>query len=451
MASQGAITKGYVSALASEVDTREIDAKIKDIYRDDELTDILTLADRKKPVSTGQPTYISFVDEGLFLQGDTTGATVTGSGTTSVTTTLTAATSGFARKQDLVLFPNAVVGQVYSVTTNSGQDTLVIKSVGGGNITHTAGQTLNFISIAMGERSDAPTNLRFGMTKYSNKWQIFSETSQITDVQTAATLTVSINGQNKWTMKDQVDKKIRLKGMVNAAFWAGDISATTFSDANPTLVDQNIVSGGGGGGATQATRGIDKYIQAYGITDSADTLGTVDVEDLDAIIDGIEAARGSLNLLAIGSNKALRPIESYFTSLGTSGVSTVRLTIDGNVLDTRVKQFKRGAAELNFASMPIFNHPTLFAGTRLVKSVYFMPYNEQAKIFDGDMEPAIRVRYVPNQIPSMGSELIEEAQDGAYNPIRPTGTAKEWKTVYTTRQGIEILNPSQFARLQTIS
>ena len=158
-----------------------------------------------------------------------------------------------------------------SQSRSSGVDTITVKSVSGANITCTGSDKLAVFSVAMGERSDAPSNERFGLTRYSNKYQIFSITSEITDVQNTATVEVDFEGQPKWVVKDHIEKKVKLKGMVNAAMIGGDISNTSFSDTNPYLVDQNIVTGGGGGGAVQTTRGIDKYIELYGTSLNAGT------------------------------------------------------------------------------------------------------------------------------------------------------------------------------------
>ena len=103
MASLSYINKSYVSALDPVLDTREINKMVADIYNEDALTDILGFGDRKMPIATGQPIYRTFVNESIFKLGDTTGASVSGSGTVSVTTAFTAATSGYTQVGDLVI------------------------------------------------------------------------------------------------------------------------------------------------------------------------------------------------------------------------------------------------------------------------------------------------------------------------------------------------------------
>jgi hypothetical protein len=79
--SLGTISKSYVSALDPMLDTREINRLITDVYNEDELSDILGMADRKVP--TKQPVYYTFFDDPLVKSITVTADT--GTGTTQVT------------------------------------------------------------------------------------------------------------------------------------------------------------------------------------------------------------------------------------------------------------------------------------------------------------------------------------------------------------------------------
>jgi len=263
-ASLGTISKSFVSALDPMLDTREINKLITDVYNEDELSDILGLADRKMP--TKQPVYYTFYDDPLIKFLDTTGATVGTSGTANVTLTgITAATSGYARPDDLVMFTNNMVGIIRTVVSSSGQDTITIRSVSGGNLTCTAGDKVSLFSRAMGENSYTPANLRYGLTKQTNKYQTFRETSRITDVQAASTIEVEFQGKPYYTFKDHWEKTVKMKSDINAAFWGGDVSNTSYSDTNPSLIDQvTDPTGLSGSGNIQTTRGVNKYIDLYG-------------------------------------------------------------------------------------------------------------------------------------------------------------------------------------------
>lgn len=441
------IKKSYVSALSDFIDTREINKNVADIANDDALTDILDFGDRKMPITTGQPVYRTFVNETVFKIIDTTGASVSNNGTTSIGTAATAATSGYTQPGDLVIFPTGgIVGYVYSVTTSSGIDSFVIKSVSGANISTTQGDKLSLFSNAYGERADAPQNVAYGVTAYFNKYQIFSVTSQITDVQNAATIEVEFEGQNKYIVKDHIDKAIKIKGSINAAFWGGDMSTTTFSDLNPTLTDQNIVSGGGGGGAVQTTRGVNKYIELYGTTLNP---GNVSFGAIDDALDNLLAKRAPKDQLVVGGSKANRIYDVFLKNLGSSGVNSVRLVVDGRELDFVVNKFEYGGFTMNKATLPILDNPTMFAYVNSIsRSMYWLPYNKRVKIYGGGYDPAIRVRYIPNQN-KWGNELIGEAHGGALSPVNPTGFVQEWKMVMTSMQGLEFIAP-QFALRQQV-
>lgn len=446
MSSYGLITKSYVSAVDPMVDTREINKKVTDVYNEDALTDILNWADRKQVITTGQPVYYTFINESLFKLAAVDSVT-SGNGSTLVTIVLTAATSGQIKVQDLIKFTDNNVGIVRTVTTSSGVDTVVIKSVSGANIAVTAADQLSIFSVAMGENSDVPAAERFGLTKYSNKYQIFSISSKITDVQNAATLEVEFEGQPKWIVKDHLEKKIKLKGMINAAFIGGQMSVTSFSDTNPILTDQNSVSNGGGGGAVQTTRGVDNYIELYGTTLVNGTLGTFAKANLDNACDVLTAQRAPTDYLVVGGDAAMRILDTYYKALGSSGVQSVRLVIDGNEIDFNVNRVKYGKYTFNYAMMPILDHPTIFSQTVIAKSLYYIPYNNQVKVEGGGTQPAIQCRYIPNPSP-FGSDMIGESYQGALNPFNPVGTQQAWITMWTARQGLECLGVQHFLRQQ---
>jgi hypothetical protein len=449
MSTLGNINKAYVSALDSMLDTREINKLVTDVYNDGQLTDILDFADRKLP--TTQPFYNTYINSSLFNLV-TVDSVTSGNNSTQLIVVLTAATSGQIKVQDEIKLVDNTVGIVYAVSTTSGVDTVTIKSVSGADMSCTAADKLAVMSIAMGENADAPQNERFGVTRYFNKYQIFSITSKITDVQNASTVEITVDGSNKYVVKDHIEKTTKLKGQINAAFIGGDMSVTSFSDAAPFLTDQNIVSGGGGGGNVQTTRGVDKYIELYGISAAAAaySTSTVALADIGAMLDFLTAARAPLQYLVVGGKKARRSCDNLLKNLGSSGVTSVRLVVDGKELNFEVDKVSYGGYELNFATMPILDHPTIFSQVIISKSLYWLPYNNRVKVLGGGYDPAMRTRYVPNQM-KFGNELIGEAHDGALSPVNPVGTANNWTTVWNTVQGLECLGVQHFGRQRVLA
>ena len=449
--SQGILNKQYVSSLDSFLDQREINKLVTDIQNEDNLTDIVNLASRKKPITTGQPFYNTYVNDKLFFLLDTTGGTVTGSGTVSLNFVCTAATSGLARKDDILLAPTGVQSLIVTnVTTASGIDTVFCKSVSGSNVTLTAGQKLSVYSVAVGENSVSQANLRFGMTRYFNKYQIFREISIVTDVQTAATIETTFNGQPYFAVKDHIEKQIKLKGDINAAFIAGDMSQTSFSDTNPFLVDP-ITSGTNGGGNVQTTRGLHKYNELYGNTIVDGTLGTFQKADLDNSVATLIAARAPKQQLVFGSSIARAAVDTYLKNLGSSGVTSVRLVVDGKELDLQVDKLSYAGFEFNYMTMPIMNHPVMFSQTVINSSLYYIPYNLKVPVQGGGFDSAIATRYIPSQT-KYGNGQIDEIHTGAlaWNG-QPNGDQMNATCSWTTKQGLEVLGSQFLLRQQVLA
>lgn len=445
-ATTGTITKSYVSALDPVLDTREINRLITDVYNEDELSDILGLADRKMP--TKQPIYYTFYDDPLIKSVTVT--TSTGTGTTQVTPALSTATSGYTRNGDLVMFTNNIVGIVTNVSSSSGVDTLTIKSVSGANITLGSTDTLSLFSRASGENSYTPTNLRYGLSKTTNKYQIFRESSRITDVQSASTIEVEFQGQPKYIFKDHWEKTVKMKSDINAAFWGGDMSVTSFSDTNPILTDPvTAVNGLSGGGAVQTTRGINKYIDLYGTALVNGTLGTYQKANLDDLVTNLVAVRAPKEYLVAGSTSAITTLDTYFKNLGSSGVNSVRLVVDGKELDMECQKVQYGRFTFNYRVMPILDHPVTFGFSTIIKNLYFLPLNNKVKVEGGGSDTQIRVRYVPRQTP-YGNDLINEIHYGALNVVNPNGEGMFNGTDWVTAQGLEVLAPQHLLKQRVV-
>lgn len=449
-ASTGILNKSYVSALDPMLDTREINKQITDIYMEDELSDILGYGDKKLP--TKQPIYYTFYDDPLVKFVDTTGVTIGGNNSAQITLpSVSAAYSGYTRVNDLVMFTNNRVGIVYSVSSSSGQDTVVIKSVSGANLTCTAGDKLSLFSRAVGENSTTGTNLRYGVSKQSNKYQIFDSICRITDVQNASTVEVDFQGQPKWFFKDQWEKRVKMKSDINAAFFAGEMSNTTYSDTNPALVDPVTSSDGlSGGGAIQTTRGINQYIYLYGTNLVNGTLNLYQKANLDDAVNNLVSIRAPKRYWVVGSTQGINLVSDYFKSLGSSGVTSVRIVINGRELDMNVDKVNRGKFELNYTVMPILDHPVTLGYSKIPKCLFYMPFDNKVKVEGGGSEDQIRVRYVPRQAP-YGDDMTNEIHYGAYSPINPNGTGAFIGIDMRAAMGLEVLAPQHLISQQVLS
>lgn len=441
-ASTGIISKSYVSALDPVLDTREINRQITDIYNEDELSDILIGTGKKIP--TKQPVYYTFYDDPIIKS--VTCTSNTGTGATQVTPALSAGTSGYTRKGDLVMFTNNVVGIVTNVSSSSGIDTLTIQAVAGANITLGATDTLSLFSRAVGENSATGTNLRYGVSKTTNKYQIFREYSRITDVQNAATIEVNFQGQPKWIFKDHWEKRVKMKSDLNAAIWGSDMSVTSYSDTNPILVDTVTGDGGlAGNGAIQTTRGINKYVDLYGIALVNGDLTTYQKANLDDVVANLLAVRASKKQLAACSSISKTRVDTYLKSLGSSGVNSVRLVVSGKELDLQVDQLRYGGFEFNYMVVPMFDHPVTLASGTIPNNIYYMPYDAKVKVEGGGSDDQIRLRYVPRQT-AYGDDMTNEVHYGALSTVNPNGTGLYDGTDWAMAVGLEVLAPQQLIK-----
>ncbi len=448
-ASTGNISKSFVSALDPILDTREINKLITDVYNEDELSDILGYGNKKMP--TKQPVYYTFYDDPIIKSITVTSNT--GTGTVQVTPALNAASSGYTRTGDLVLFTNNTVGFVSNVATSSGIDTVTIKSVAGSNITLGTTDTLAIFSRAQGENSYSPQNLRYGLTRQTNKYQIFRETSRITDVQNASTVEVEFQGKPYYFFKDQWEKAVKMKSDINAAFIAGDMSVTSYSDTNPFLTDPNAAPsgsvGGSGNGPVQTTRGINKYIDLYGTALVNGSLGTYQKANLDDLVATLVAVRGPRRYMAISSTIAKTTTDTYFKSLGSSGVNSVRLVVGGRELDMTVDRVNYGKFELNYGVMPMMDHPVTLATGTINKNIYYIPFENKVKVEGGGSDDQIRVRYVPKQA-IYGNDMVNEFHSGGLSPVNPNGSGAFIGVDWLTAQGLEVLAPQHLIKQRVI-
>jgi len=441
-ASTGIINKSYVSALDPILDTREINRLITDIYNEDELSDILISADRKMP--TIQPVYYTFYDDPIIKSITVTSNT--GTTTTQVTPALSAGTSGYTRSGDMVLFSNNIVGIVTAVSSSSGIDTLTIKSVSGANITLGATDTLSLFSRAVGENSATGTNIRYGLSKTTNKYQIFREYSRITDVQNASTIEVQFQGQPKYIFKDHWEKRVKMKSDLNAAIWASDVSVTSFSDTNPILVDTVTGDGGiAGNGAIQTTRGINRYVDLYGIALVNGDLTTYQKANLDDLVANLLAVRAPKKQLACCSTIAKTRIDTYLKSLGSSGVNSVRLVVDGKELDLEVDRLRYGGFDFNYMVVPMFDHPVTLQSGTIPDNIFYLPYDNKVKVEGGGSDAQIRLRYVP-RASQYGDDMTDEVHYGALSPVNPNGTGLYIGVDWTRKVGVEVLAPQQIVK-----
>jgi len=456
--SQGTMVKSFVSAI-DFLDQRDIDPNIYDQSRDRAFTDIMKIVNRTKPAKMFF--YNNFVNNDVYEVA--TVASAIGSGTPTVTITLNATT--FPRVGDLIKTSNTLnIGKQALVQSVSG-NVIVVQSVDNSNFVAVATDKVQFGSNAFPEQSTAPTNRRYGLTKYYNTIQIFREVDEISDVQKVAKIEVNVGGDYHILPYQTVQKVIKLNGDISVQMLAGTPSAASLTVANNTLFT-NAAPGAstptltalpsGAGLPVQTTGGLDWYTTTYGISDSASVLGTFGFVELDEIIDNFIANKAPTDMMVFMGSRAYRLISKFLKQLGSSSVDSRRLSVDGKSFDFNVEHLSYGGYEFDFCHVPIFDHPQLFSATLVADingSMYFVP-KDQVDTVDNGRQPRMQIRYTPT--PFMGSAankssngMITEWRTGALAEI-PTSSTMQLHTDWETAQGLECLAVKHFQKYRVI-
>lgn len=449
----GQINKPWASAIPL-VDNREIYKSLIDLNQDDQWLDFLdgagknTLFSPQDSQST-QPVYHTFYDEPVYELIDTTGATVTGSGTTTVTVTgLTSANQSKLVPGVLLRFPNGFVGRVQTVANAS---SFTCTAVDGNNLTLTAGMKISAFSNAQEEGSDGPDPMKWGMSSLSNRIQIFRNSVEITDVQNMSAIELEIAGQNMLLPYLMIKGMQRHRGDQALAFWMGRVSTTLFSDASPTLT-------GAGGKGVQTTRGMDQYVTTYGKTDQVANTGVITLADINDAEALLVAARAPKEFMIVGSQSVVNPYSDFLKGLPSSGaMSSAQMSVNGRTVDLEVETFSHGGFKFHLRQLNVLSNESVinYIGTGAAKidiarSAYFLPLGKVPTLKGGGMVDYFRYRYMkpqagPNGANSKTNGRTLEVMTGGLAPI-PTSDKLVLKTTWTTNAGLEITAPQKFLK-----
>jgi len=445
---QGTVIKSFVSAV-DFLDQRDIDPNIYDQSRDRAFTDIMKIVNRYKPATMFY--YHNFVNNDVYEVG--TISAVTSTGLAQIQFTINVADT-FPRVGDLIMTSNAnnvaKQGRIQAVTFGSGTATITARSVGGNAspLYATIGDKVAFSSNAFAEKSDAPTNRRYGLTKYYNNIQIFREVDEISDVQKVAKIEVNVGGDYHILPYQIVQKYTKLQGDISVQMLAGTQSTTLFNDTNPFLADPSS------GLPIQTTGGLDWYVTTYGISDQSAVLGTFGFTELDDICDNFIANKAPTDQMVFMGSRAYAVLSKFLKNLGSSGVTSVRLNIDGRTLDFEVEQLKYRGYTFDFVHVPIFDHPQLFSSTLRADvngSLYFVP-KDQVDTVDNGRQPRMQIRYTPSPFAGANGSsngIVKEWRTGALAEV-PTSSVTQLHTDWYTAQGLECLAVKHFQKYRVV-
>lgn len=442
---QGTMIKSYVSAI-DFLDQREIDPSIYDQSRDRAFTDIMKIVNRYKP--SDMFNYHNFVNNDVYEVG--TISAVASTGLAQIQFTINTA-STFPRVGDLIMTsnPNNIGKQarVQAVTLGSGTAVLTVRSVGGNASPFyaTVSDLVQFGSNAFAEKSTAPVNRRYGLTKYFNLIQVFREVDEISDIQKVAKIEVQVGGDYHILPYQLIQKVTKLNGDISVQMLAGAQSSTQFGDANPFLADPSS------GSPIQSTGGLDWYVTTYGTSDSAAVLGTFGFTELDDIIDNWIATKSPTDQMGFMGSRAKGVLDKFFKNLGSAGVTSVRMIIDGKTVDMNVDHVSYRGYEMDFVHIPIFDHPELFSSVLrpdVNGSIYWVPKGSIDTV-GGGQEPRIKIRHTAKPFtggPNVSTNgIITEWRTGALADVATDDTL-QLRTNWETAQGLECLGVKLFQK-----
>lgn len=436
--SVGSSTKRYVSAI-SLLDKREIAKGVFDINHEDDFLNVMESLGRM--VKTDLAQFHLYTKDPINVIGVVNGVP-SGSGTTTVTVTLSAGTSGYGTVNTLVRFPNGGVGRIDSITSTA-PDIYIIKSVNTSVLTVLDTNKLSFFSNAQGEGSGSPAARRFSQTKYANQIQIFKDKADITDVQMGSTIeTVGPDGNNYWTSQAIADTYLSFRKQIALGHILNVPSATLFSDAAPVTIDAS-------GNPIQTSRGLDSYASTFGVSDTLTTPGTVVLADLTDLVNQIKAVRGPSKYWGWSGTAPKLAYDVMLKNLGSANMQwSKRYTDNGKDVDFGVDSFTHGNVEFNFKTFEIFDDPTtinLSGLSDVYKSMYFVP-DGKIQTMAGDKVDRLRVRYMKvGGTGDKGSSIYSEVHTGKYADS-PTDDYSGLRVHYETKQGLEIAGATQLVK-----
>jgi hypothetical protein len=198
---------------------------------------------------------------------------------------------------------------------------------------------------------------------------------------------------------------------------------------------------------------LDDYVSTYGITDTLTSAGTVTTADIQDLVSQLAANRCPDSYMVWLNTASYGIYAQYIKGLGSSGVYSGRLQLDGKTLDLNFEGFSFAGYNFEFSKLRILDHAQLFNFTGsagIQKNAYFVPKGN-ANVEGGGSVPHIRVRYFEQQpfeaATGMSNGIILESRQGLLAPT-PVGRDANFTTDWYTIQGLEILAAQHFVKQQ---
>ena len=426
----------YISSLSflqhSFVQGREILSSVLDVQNEEEgFLDVMQALGKLKP--TSQPVYHAFVNEALYKDNAIEVKTA-GSGTGSQAGIETTAI-GNARVGDLMM---GASGQVYLIKGIASNGDIDFTPVDGAGVAadYGAGSKLVVFSNAQGEGSGSPDPIKYGLTKQSNRVQIFKNKYRISDVAKASKITVEYKGKPYFMYKGTYEALQRFRGDISNALMFGQGSGDFYAGAS--VGDMSI-----GGNAVQTTNGLKQELKNGGILNSGspydhatDVLATLST--LTAALNKARAPKDYWMWLGTSANIA---IDNALNGLNATGLTGARFSVDGKNIDLGVDKFSLYGRTWNKKQLSILDHNELGSTVTGSGEIYLVPTGQVKTAGGGGSQDYLQVRYLEGD----GNNFsFRETLTGGLAPT-PTSADSILDVNYQAIMGLEVLGKEHCA------
>jgi hypothetical protein len=426
----------YISSLSflshSFVQGREILSSVLDVQNEeDSFLDVMQSLGKLKPVS--QPVYHAFVNEALYKDNVVT-ISEAGAGT-GQQADIACSSTGTARVGDLMM---GTSGNIYLIKSIGAAGVTFVPVDGAGDASdyNAAGDKFVVFSNAQGEGSGSPDPIKYGLTKQSNRVQIFKNKYRISDVAKASKVTVEYKGKPYFMYKGTYEALQRFRGDISNSLMFGKGSGDFYAGAS--VGDMNI-----DGNAVQTTNGLREELKAGGILESGSPydFNTNVLTTLQDLTSALNKARAPNDYWMWVGTSANIKIDNALNGLDGSGLTSARFSVDGRSIDLGVDKFKLYGRTWNKKQMSILDHNELGSTVTGSGEIYLVPTGQVKTAGGGGSQDYLQVRYLEGD----GNNFsFRETLTGGLAPT-PTSADAILDVNYQAIMGLEVLGKEHCA------
>ena len=427
----------YISSLSflqhSFVQGREILSSVLDVQNEeDSFLDVMQVLGKMKP--TSQPVYHAFVNEALYKDNSIT-LSAAGSGTGKQSGIATSAI-GNARVGDLAMGPSGNVYLITAIDSSNNIDFVPVDGTGDASDYNGSDEVFAVFSNAQGEGSGVPNPIKYGLSKQSNRVQIFKNKYRISDVAKASKITVEYKGKPYFMYKGTYEALMRFRADISNALMFGVGSGDFYAGA--TVGDMNI-----GGNAVQTTNGLKAELKAGGILNSGSPYdhGSNVLTTLETLTSALNKARAPKDYWMWVGTSANIAIDNALNGLSGNVLTGARFNVDGREVDLGVDKFSIYGRVYNKKQLSILDHNELGSAVTGAGEIYLVPTGQIKTAGGAGSQDYLQVRYLEGD----GNNFsFRETLTGGLAPT-PTSADAILDVNYQAILGLEVLGKEHCA------